>query len=109
MGPDELDLTHRRHLFGAVFAVSRTGLDEHRRANLVYAVDIGRQVREQVLLVVHRFGLGDSEMTVGVAEGQGCRESAENGSAKTSHPEPVEEGLHERMVRAEMGGSTSSP
>ena len=69
-GLDVLDLAHGFHLIGAVGAVLAADLDENRRAHVVAAVDVGGQFRQQVSLVVNRFGPGNPEMVVGVADGE---------------------------------------
>ena len=73
LGGDGLDifhLTHGPHLLRPVLAILAAHLDEHRGADVVPAANVGGQLGQEVSLVRGRFGAGNPEMVVRVADRQ---------------------------------------
>ena len=66
---DELNLTHRTHLFRAVGTVHGVSLDEHRGAHVMAAVQVSVQLGKQIILVGNPFGAAVPQMVVRVADG----------------------------------------
>ena len=65
-----LHFAHRAQLLGAVGAVLAPDLDEYGGADVVAAVDVGRQFRQQVPLIGRWLGPVHPKVVVGIADGQ---------------------------------------